>query len=190
MASDNGVARGLDGRFVGSASWHYPEKSTQGAEHTTATALLLSKTPTYAAHILPHPTYIPPRTQFCAMDTQERWFERQFELAREFDLPMFLHLRAAAPAFLAILGRQAGVRGVVHSFDGSQEEAAQILSHPGLFIGVNGCSLKTGKACLLEGQCESEKLRNLLCFGCFSNWRLAWVCYFVGRPLFIMPCPP
>ena len=116
-----------------------------------ATAVLLSKTPTRASHILPHATYILPRTQFCAMDTQERWFERQFELAREFDLPMFLHLRAAAPAFLTILERQAGVRGVVHSFDGSQEEAAQILAHPSLFIGVNGCSLKTGKACLLWG---------------------------------------
>lgn len=104
------------------------------------------------------------------MDTQERWFERQFELAREFDLPMFLHLRAAAPAFLAILERQAGVRGVVHSFDGSQEEAAQILSHPGLFIGVNGCSLKTGKACLLKGLWEAEKLRGVLCFECVSNW--------------------
>lgn len=81
------------------------------------------------------------------MQVQERWFERQFELARDFSLPMFLHLRAAAPAFLQILERQAQIapiRGVVHSFDGTLDEARLILSHPGLFIGLNGCSLKTG----------------------------------------------
>lgn len=82
------------------------------------------------------------------METQERWFARHFELAAEARLPMFLHLRGAAPAFFRILEAQVGsmaVRGVVHSFDGSWEEAQQALAVPGLSIGLNGCSLKTGR---------------------------------------------
>lgn len=44
-----------------------------------------------------------PRLEFCDKETQQKWFRRHFELAASFKLPMFLHMRAAAPDFIAIL---------------------------------------------------------------------------------------
>ncbi|GLC33627.1 hypothetical protein PLESTM_000093800 [Pleodorina starrii] len=86
------------------------------------------------------------RLHFCDAETQRKYFEAQFLLARESGLPMFLHLRAAADDFLDIVRRHAADfprGGVVHSFDGSADEAARILELPQLAIGLNGCSLKT-----------------------------------------------
>ena len=43
------------------------------------------------------------RLEFCDQATQQKWFKRHFELAASFQLPMFLHMRAAAPDFISIL---------------------------------------------------------------------------------------
>ena len=85
------------------------------------------------------------RLQFCDAETQRRWFEAQFELAKSSNLPMFLHLRAAANDFLDIVRRHVDdfPAGVVHSFDGTASELEEILKIEKLDIGVNGCSLKT-----------------------------------------------
>lgn len=84
------------------------------------------------------------RLHFCPADTQKRFFEAQFELTRRFHLPMFLHSRNCADDFERIVRshRSDFSHGVVHSFTGSMEELAQLLDL-GLYIGVNGCSLKT-----------------------------------------------
>jgi TatD DNase family protein len=85
------------------------------------------------------------RLQFCDAETQKRYFELQFELAKISNLPMFLHLRAAADDFLDILQRHVEdfPAGVVHSFDGTASELEKILKFQKLDIGLNGCSLKT-----------------------------------------------
>lgn len=84
------------------------------------------------------------RTQFCPPDVQRRGFELQFQLAEEWRLPLLLHNRDSADELLAALRRNRSrfPTGVVHSFDGSAEEARAILDL-GLYIGVNGCSLKS-----------------------------------------------
>ncbi|KAL4546468.1 hypothetical protein Ndes2526B_g01688 [Nannochloris sp. 'desiccata'] len=85
------------------------------------------------------------RLHFCDAETQKRYFEAQFELAKDANLPMFLHLRAAADDFLDIVHRRVDdfPAGVVHSFDGTASELESILKIEKLDIGLNGCSLKT-----------------------------------------------
>jgi TatD DNase family protein len=86
------------------------------------------------------------RIQFCDPETQRIWFERQFEITRATGLPMFLHMRAAAEDFTAIVKQNLdGFNGgCVHSFTGTWEEARALLDlHPDIYVGINGCSLRT-----------------------------------------------
>ncbi|CAI9779799.1 unnamed protein product [Fraxinus pennsylvanica] len=87
------------------------------------------------------------RLHFCPSELQKKYFEKQFELAWAMKLPMFLHMRAAAEDFCHILERNNHrfCSGVAHSFTGSAEDRDRLLSFNNLFIGVNGCSLKTAE---------------------------------------------
>lgn len=64
----------------------------------------------------------------------------QLKLSADFNLPLFLHCRDAAPTLINILKRNSSflkAGGVVHSFDGSLEEAKEIINF-GFYIGING----------------------------------------------------
>lgn len=99
------------------------------------------------------------RLQFCTKDIQLKYFERQFELVEQLGLPMFLHSRAARGDFIDIIKRHREKikGGVAHSFTGSKEEASELLDQ-GLYIGINGCSLKTQEN--IDAMCSipSERL--------------------------------
>lgn len=68
---------------------------------------------------------------------QQQYFEAQLRLAREFDLPVIVHARRAVDAVIATLRRIGGLRGVVHSFSGSREQAAR-LHQLGFLVGIGG----------------------------------------------------
>ena len=59
---------------------------------------------------------------------QRRFFEGQLALARRFDLPVVVHARRAVDEVIAAIRRVGGLRGVVHSWSGSDEQAAQLFA--------------------------------------------------------------
>ncbi|KAI7908137.1 uncharacterized protein BX663DRAFT_528655 [Cokeromyces recurvatus] len=84
------------------------------------------------------------RLQFCDKETQKKYFAMQFDLAEKTQLPMFLHNRNTGDDFYELVKthRHRFSNGVVHSFTGSIEEMQKLVDL-GLYIGINGCSLKT-----------------------------------------------
>src|ERR1700722_625914 len=70
-------------------------------------------------------------------ERQRTYFERQLELAREYDLPVILHARRAVDDVTAAIRRTGQLRGVVHSFSGSPEQAQQLWKL-GFHIGIGG----------------------------------------------------
>lgn len=70
-------------------------------------------------------------------EQQHAYFIGQLRLAREFDLPVIVHARRAVDAVIAAIKQIGGLRGVVHSFSGSPEQAAQ-LHTLGFLLGLGG----------------------------------------------------
>jgi TatD DNase family protein len=70
-------------------------------------------------------------------DAQSHYFEAQLKLAREFDLPVVVHARRAVDAVIAAIRKVGKLRGVVHSYSGSVEQAQQ-LWNLGFLIGLGG----------------------------------------------------
>lgn len=78
-------------------------------------------------------------------DAQRFYFVRQLELARDFGLPLILHARRAVDEVIATIrrvggpvsGSQRALRGVVHSWSGSEEQARQLWKL-GFLIGIGG----------------------------------------------------
>ena len=67
---------------------------------------------------------------FYAARTDERWqkqlFAEQLALAASHELPVIVHARKALDEVIALLRRQGPLRGVVHSFSGSEQQARQL----------------------------------------------------------------
>ncbi|WP_460457519.1 TatD family hydrolase [Arenimonas alkanexedens] len=70
-------------------------------------------------------------------DRQRFFFQAQLELARDFDLPVVLHARRAVDEVITRLRRTGGLRGVVHSWSGSEEQARQLFDL-GFHLGIGG----------------------------------------------------
>ena len=108
------------------------------------------------------------RLQFSTKETQMVAFKLQLKLAGELSLPMFLHNRNTSGDFVRVVTEERSnlkAGGVVHSFDGSLEEMQQLVSL-GLYIGINGCSLRTAENLAVVAQIPEH----LLLFETDSPW--------------------
>jgi TatD DNase family protein len=70
-------------------------------------------------------------------NAQQDFFEGQLGIARDLDLPVIVHARRAVDAVIATLRRIGGLRGVVHSWSGSDQQARQ-LWEMGFMLGIGG----------------------------------------------------
>uniref|UniRef100_T1ILX7 Deoxyribonuclease TATDN1 n=1 Tax=Strigamia maritima TaxID=126957 RepID=T1ILX7_STRMM len=79
------------------------------------------------------------RLEFCDVEKQKKYLKKQLVLSERSKLPLFLHCRKAAMDLCEILreNRDCFEFGVVHSFDGTKQEAKEFLDM-GLYIGING----------------------------------------------------
>jgi len=73
-------------------------------------------------------------------DSQARVLRAQLRAAREAELPVVFHQRDAFDDFVAILREEwiAGMRGVVHCFTGTPEQAQTYVDEFGLLLGIGG----------------------------------------------------
>ncbi len=72
-----------------------------------------------------------------APDIQRHYFHAQLAIARERDLPIILHARRAHEEVLHAVRRYQPLRGVIHSYAGSLEQARQFISL-GFMLGFGG----------------------------------------------------
>ena len=72
-------------------------------------------------------------------EDQMRIFDTQLTLAQERALPVIIHCREALDETLEVLEGHRGVRGVFHSFGGSERDVDRIRNRAGdFYFGING----------------------------------------------------
>lgn len=69
--------------------------------------------------------------------SQEALFLQHLRLAHEFDLPLIIHARKSLDIVLKHIRRTGPLRGVIHSFAGSQQQADQLIN-AGFYLGIGG----------------------------------------------------
>jgi TatD DNase family protein len=70
-------------------------------------------------------------------DLQRHYFTQQLQIARERNLPVIVHARGALEEVTLTLRRTGGLRGVVHSFSGSEQQARRLWDI-GFHLGIGG----------------------------------------------------
>lgn len=70
-------------------------------------------------------------------ETQQQLLRFQLDLAQERGLPLIFHVRDAFADFWPIFDQYKGLKGVIHSFTGTEADVEHILAR-GLYVGLNG----------------------------------------------------
>ena len=99
------------------------------------------------------------REKFCPRDVQMKYFEKQLDLAKACKLPVIFHNRNTKGDFYSVVKRRRDdfTTGIVHSFTGSTDEMQQLCAL-GLYIGINGCGLRTEELLDMVKEIPLDKL--------------------------------
>jgi TatD DNase family protein len=76
-------------------------------------------------------------------ERQEWFYAQQLKLAREFRLPVILHVRRSADGLLKYLNRHEVSGGIAHAFNGSEDQALRMVAR-GLRLGFGGAMTYDG----------------------------------------------
>jgi TatD DNase family protein len=76
-------------------------------------------------------------------ERQEWFYAQQLKLARQFRLPVILHVRRSADALLKHLNRHEVIGGIAHAFSGSEDQALRMVAR-GLKLGYGGAMTYDG----------------------------------------------
>ena len=60
-------------------------------------------------------------------DKQLFYFEQQLDIALEFELPVVIHARKSTEAVINAIKKRSGLRGMIHSYSGSYEQAIKLI---------------------------------------------------------------
>lgn len=102
-------------------------------EHITALRLQLQQHPAIAVGEIGLDGFV----EGLSMDEQQWFFVEQLKLARDFDLPVVLHVRRAVDLVLKHLRRLRPRAGIAHAFNGSPQQARAFIDL-GFKLGVGG----------------------------------------------------
>ncbi|MGL4332298.1 MAG: TatD family hydrolase [Bacteroidales bacterium] len=72
------------------------------------------------------------------LEEQKKTFRIQLNWAREMDLPVVIHTRDSLTETLEIINEFNDLRGIFHSFGGSEDDAKRILESGDFLLGING----------------------------------------------------
>lgn len=107
------------------------------------------------------------RLHFSSKEEQLCQFELQLQLAKEYQLPLFLHCRAAHTDFITIIRRQMSQKiegsderkrtGVVHCFTGTLDEMKELIEM-GFLIGMTGCSVRSQEGIAVAKEIPLDRL--------------------------------
>ena len=61
-------------------------------------------------------------------DKQLFYFEQQLDIALEFNLPVVIHARKSTEAVINAIAKRPGLKGMIHSYSGSYEQAIKLIS--------------------------------------------------------------
>jgi len=81
--------------------------------------------------------FVPELCETSLRKKQEHFYGEQLKIARDFDLPVLLHVRRSQDVILKYLRRIAAPGGIAHAFNGSFQQAEEFI-HLGFKLGFGG----------------------------------------------------